>query len=150
MAAIITDQFRLLNTENFISQSADSSLYSFVGLTNSTDYNLDWEANTPGPIDSFDNFNDIWDTIVALKKINSSDIKELYQELTWGSGVTYDMYRHDISRNNLSTPSSKTSLYASNYYVMNSDFRVYICLKNGVDPENETENLQLMNQSLLI
>jgi len=28
-----------------------------------------------------------------------------------------------------------TSLYSSNYFVLNSDFRVYICLKNGTSPE---------------
>ena len=28
-----------------------------------------------------------------------------------------------------------TSLYSSNYFVVNSDFRVYICLKNGTSPE---------------
>ena len=137
MAAIITDQFRLLNTENFIAQSKDSSMYAFVGLTNSTDYKDDWESNVPGPIESFDNVNDIWDTIVALKKVNSGDVKRVVPRINWQSGITYDMYRHDISRNNLSNPSNKTSLYSSNYYVMNSDFRVYICLRNGVDPENQ-------------
>ena len=139
MAAIITDQFRLLNTENFITQSNNSTLYAFVGLTNSTDYDSNWETNVPGPIDSFDNFNDIWDTIVALKKINSSDIKRVVPRKNWESGITYDMYRHDVSRNTSSQPfyTDKTSLYASSYYVMNSDFRVYICLKNGTDPENE-------------
>jgi len=139
MAAIITDQFRLSNSENFISQFTNNSLYAFVGLTNSTDYNINgvnWENTPPGPIDSFDNFNDIWDTVVALKKINSSDIKRVIPKRTWESGITYDMYRHDISRNNVSNPSRRTSLYESNYYVMNSDFRVYICLNNGVNPEN--------------
>lgn len=137
MSAIITDQFRILNAENFISQSENNSFYVFVGLTNSTDYTSDWESNPPGPIDSFDNFNDVWDTVVALKKINSNDIKRVIPKRTWESGVTYDMYRHDISRNNLSVPGGKTSLYESNYYVMNSDFRVYICLENGTNPDND-------------
>jgi hypothetical protein len=48
------------------------------------------------------------------------------------------MYRHDISINNTSKPSGSTSLYSANYYVINSDFRVYICLQNGTDPENVT------------
>ena len=136
MSAIITDQFRISTTQNFITQSATGSLYAFVGLTNSTDYDSDWEANPPGPIDSFDNYNDVWDTIIALKKVNTSDIKRVIPRKNWQSGITYDMYRHDVSRNKRSNPSDKTSLYSSNYYVMNSDFRVYICLRNGVDPEN--------------
>jgi len=142
MAAIVTDQFRVLNAENFISQFKNSSLYAFVGLTNSTDYNANWESNPPGPIDSFDNFNDVWDTIVALKKINFSDITRVIPRKQWESGITYDMYRHDISRNTASQPfyTNKTSLYESNYYVMNSDFRVYICLQNGTSPENKFGN----------
>jgi hypothetical protein len=138
MSAIITDQFRILSAENFISSigSTSSSYYSFVGLTNSTDYNEDWEQSPPTPIDSFDNFHDIWDTIIALKKINSEDVRQVIRRIDWESGITYDMYRHNISRDNLSTYTNKTNLYESNYYVMNSNYQVYICLNNGTDPEN--------------
>jgi hypothetical protein len=138
MSAIITDQFRILSSENFLSSigSTFNHYYSFVGLTNSTDYKADWETSPLDPIDSFDNYNDIWDTIIALKKITSDDVRQVIRKITWQSGNTYDMYRHDISRNNLSKPSNKTSLYESNFYVMNSDYKVYICLHNGTDPEN--------------
>ena len=138
MSAIITDQFRILSAENFSLSiaSPDNTYYSFVGLTNSTDYKEDWEQTPLSPIDSFDNYNDIWDTIIGLKKINSDDVRQVIRRINWQSGNTYDMYRHDISRNNLSKPSNKTSLYESSFYVMNSDYRVYICLHNGTDPEN--------------
>ena len=71
MSAIITDQFRILSAENFISSvgSTENSYYSFVGLTNSTDYSQNWEQSPPTPLDSFDNFHDVWDTIIALKKL---------------------------------------------------------------------------------
>ncbi len=138
MSAIITDQFRILSAENFVASiaSTTNSYYSFVGLTNSTDYDPNWEQNPISPIDSFDNYDDIWDTIIALKRINSDDIRQVVRKIQWQSGTIYDMYRHDISRNNLSVPSNKTSLYESNFYVMNSDYKVYICLHNGIDPEN--------------
>ena len=138
MSAIITDQFRILSAENFSLSIASTanSYYSFVGLTNSTDYKEDWEQTPLSPIDSFDNYNDIWDTIIGLKKINSDDVRQVIKRINWQSGTTYDMYRHDISRNNLSKPSNKTSLYESNFYIVNSDYRVYICLQNGTDPEN--------------
>jgi len=46
------------------------------------------------------------------------------------------MYRHDYSSSN-TTPNSGTSrLYDSNYYVINSDFRVYICIDNGSSGTN--------------
>lgn len=138
MSAIITDQFRILSSQNFISSvgSTSNSYYIFVGLTNSTDYKSDWENFPLAPIDSFSNYNDIWDTIIAMKKINSDDVSSVIRKVEWESGTIYDMYRHDISRNNLSKPSNKTSLYNSNYYVINSDYQVYICLNNGQDPEN--------------
>ena len=138
MSAIITDQFRILSTENFFLsvESTANAYYSFVGLTNSTDYKIDWEQTPLSPIDSFDNYNDVWDTIIGLKKINSDDVRKVIRRVDWISGNTYDMYRHDVSRNNLSRPSNKTSLYESNFYVINSEYRVYICLHNGTDPEN--------------
>jgi hypothetical protein len=138
MSAIITDQLRILNAKNFVSAatSSDNSYYSFVGLTNATDYSLNWDSNPPVPKDSFEQENDYWDTMVALKKIKASDVNQVVKKNTWFSGVTYDMYRHDISRTNIANPSGATSLYSANYYVINSDFRVYICLQNGTDPEN--------------
>ena len=138
MSAIITDQFRILSAENFSLSVASTAnaYYSFVGLTNSTEYKTDWEQTPLSPIDSFDNYNDVWDTVIGLKKINSDDVRQVIKRIDWISGNTYDMYRHDISRNNLSRPSNKTSLYESNFYVMNSEYRVYICLHNGTDPEN--------------
>jgi hypothetical protein len=138
MAAIITDQFRILRAKYFVNNitSASSSLYSFVGLCNATDYKSDWNKYPPAPKDSFDEENDYWDTIVALKKINNDDVRQIIRKYEWSLGEIYDMYRHDISRTNLSKPSNKTSLYASRYYVVNSDYRVYICLFNGASPEN--------------
>ena len=48
------------------------------------------------------------------------------------------MYRHDYSRTNTAKISGSTSLYSASYYVLNSDYRVYICLQNGTDPDNPT------------
>jgi hypothetical protein len=138
MAAIITDQLRILNAKSFVSvaTSSSNSYYTFVGLTNATDYESDWDSFPPAPKDNFEQENDYWDTMVALKKIKSTDVSPVIRKITWTSGTTYDMYRHDISRTNTSKPSGSTSLYASNFYVINSDYRVYICLHNGTDPEN--------------
>lgn len=137
MSAIITDQLRILNAKNFVAAatSSSNSFYSFVGLTNATDYLSSWENKPPAPKDSFEQENDYWDTMVALKKIKEGDVNQVIRKITWSSGTVYDMYRHDISRTNTS-PSGSTSLYSSNYYVINSDFRVYICLQNGSDPDN--------------
>ena len=140
MSAIITDQLRILNAKNFVSAATSStnSYYSFVGLPNATDYSSTWDTTPPAPKDSFEQEDDYWDTMIALKKIGESDVRQVVRKVTWTSGTTYDMYRHDISRTNTSKPSGATSLYSANYYVVNEDYRVYICLQNGTDPENPT------------
>ena len=138
MAAIITDQLRILNANNFVVgvASTSNSYYSFVGLPNATDYATDWNIDPPSPTDNFGEENDYWDTMIALKKITRDDVRQVVKKSTWTSGITYDMYRHDISASNPATPSNSVDLYSANYYVMNSDFRVYICLSNGATPEN--------------
>ena len=56
MAAIITDQIRILNAKNFVAgvSTAANSYYSFIGLPNPTDTQSDWDTNPPAPRDSFD------------------------------------------------------------------------------------------------
>jgi hypothetical protein len=140
MAAIITDQIRILNAKNFVAgvQTSSNSYYSFIGLPNPTDIQSDWDTNPPAPKDNFDEENNYWDTMIALKKINASDIRQVVQKRFWSSGTTFDMYRHDYSRSNAAKVSGALSLYSASYYVLNSDYRVYICLQNGTDPDNLT------------
>ena len=139
MAAIITDQIRILNAKNFVAgvSSSTNSYYSFVGLPNPSDIQSDWDTNPPSPKDNFDEENDYWDTMIALKKINASDVRQVIQKRFWSSGTTFDMYRHDYSRSNTAKVSGATNLYSASYYVLNSDYRVYICLQNGMNPDNE-------------
>ena len=138
MAAIITDQVRILNAKNFVAgiANASNSYYSFVGLPNPTDYSATWNDSPPSPKDNFDQENDYWDTMIALKKINATDVRQVVPKRIWSSGTTYDMYRHNYSRTNIAPISGSTNLYNSNFYVLNSDYRVYICLQNGTNPEN--------------
>jgi len=138
MSAIITDQLRILNAKQFVNivTSQSNSFYSFVGLTNSDEYSSTWSEFPLPPRDSFNDENHIWDTMVGLKKISPNDVKFAVKKNRWESGITYDMYRGDVSRNQISLPSQATTLYSSNYFILNKDYRVYICLNNGIDPEN--------------
>ena len=136
MAAIITDQIRVLNAKNFVSDVGINTYYSFIGLPNPTDYQTDWNNNPPSPKDNFDQENDYWDTMVALKKINTADIRQVVPKRQWSSGTTYDYYRHDYSRSNTAKVSGATNLYSASYFVINEDYQVYICLQNGTDPDN--------------
>ena len=138
MAAIITDQLRILNTKDFVASvaSTTNSYYTWIGLPNATQVDSDWNTTPPSPRDSFNQENEYWDTMIALKKVTTSDVKQVVKKNSWTSGITYDMYRNDIQAENPSKPSNAISLYDANYFVMNSDYRVYICLQNGTDPDN--------------
>ena len=138
MAAIITDQIRKLNAENFVAgvTSTANAYYSFIGLPNPTEVQSDWDTDPPSPKDNFEEEDSYWDTMVALKKINSSDVRQVVPRRKWSSGTTYDMYRNDYSRTNTAAVSGATNLYAATYFVLNTDYRVYECLQNGTDPDN--------------
>ena len=138
MAAIITDQIRILNAKNFVAgvTSTANAYYSFIGLPNPTDVQSDWDSDPPSPKDNFEEEDSYWDTMVALKKINASDARRVVPRRKWSSGTTYDMYRNDYSRTNTASVSGATNLYAATYFVLNSDYRVYECLQNGTDPDN--------------
>ena len=138
MAAIITDQMRILNAENFVSgvQSSTNSYYTFIGLPNAPEFSSTWDQDPPSPKDSYSNFNDNYDTMFALKKINASDVSRVIRKTIWTSGITYDMWRDDITRDNPSLPSGAFDIYSANYFVMNSDYRVYVCISNNANPEN--------------
>lgn len=143
MPAIISDQFRILNAANFVAGVADTSqsYYTFIGLPNSQDVgagygNTDWNTNTPAPKDGFREYNDDYDTMIALKKLATGDVKRMVRKYTWTAGSIYEMYKNNYSRTNLSSQTSSTSLYDAKYYVVNSQYKVYICINNGQNPEN--------------
>jgi hypothetical protein len=156
MSAIITDQLRISNAKSFVEKifSDNSSYYSFIGLSNPQEIKIDWDQFPLAPKDSFNEENNYWDTIISLKKISSGDVRQLVRKIEWNSGDIFDMYRHDVTRelnpslkiDKRSKPSNSTSLYLANFYVINSDFRVYICLNNGAAPENNFQGVPSLDE----
>jgi len=153
MSALVTDQFRILNASNFI-ESIDKEFavyYVWMGLANPEIYtgfarNTQWDRPgisngvVPNPIDNLNYLAQYKDTLLFGKRITSSNVRRVIRRIDWSRGTRYDMYRHDYSVNNLSPVSKRSRLYDSNYYVMNSDYRVYICIKNGSSGTNPTGN----------
>ena len=135
MSAVVTDQFRIDNANSFIDSilSSSNSYYVFLGLPNPISAGFGrtttgWPSN---PIDNFDYQTHYRDTMMFGKKINSTNVRRVVKKNTWVTNIRYDMYRHDYNVN-FEAPNSNTSnLYRSKYYVINSDFQVYICIDNG-------------------
>ena len=140
MSAIITDQFRILGAKNFVSAatSESNSYYVFLGLPNPTDIASDWNTSPPAPKDSFDQEDDYWDTMIAMKKL-SLVIKRMTRKVSWSTGVTYDMYRHDITRDNLLDHQIQQT-YILKFLEVISEFKVYICHKTELIQKIQTEN----------
>ena len=142
MAAVVTDQFRIVNASNFVDSvvSGNNSYYVFLGLDNPTTVGFgrttDWDSNVPSPIDNLQYSGHYRDTSLFGKKITSSNIRRLIRKVAWTSNTSYEMYRHDYSISNPTPNSNSSRLYDSNYYVINSDYRVYICIDNGSSATN--------------
>ena len=139
MPAIVTDQFRIFNANNFVDSLLDSSnsYYVFLGLSNPiNDINPGFGRTTStfwpsDPVDNFQNLSHNKDTILFGKKISSANVRRVVKRNNWVANTRYDMYRHDYSIINQSPNSKQSSLYNSKYYVVNSDLRVYLCIDNG-------------------
>ena len=146
MAALITDDFRLFNADNFIESvtNPDNSYYIFVGLPNPVgpEYgrSTDWNQDPPSPIDNFSYIRHCYDTMMYGRRITPGNIRRVIRRIDWVKGTRYEQYRDDYSVFNVSPNTGSTRLYDANYYVVNSEFKVYICLKNGSSGINPKGN----------
>ena len=148
MPAIVTDQFRILNASNFVAgvSSATNSYYVTVGLPNPQPASIgfgrkdNWNTANPNPKDSFSDIAHVGDTTQFGKRVTEANVRRLVRRIDWTKGVRYDMYRHDYTDENKATNTGATRLYSANYYVMNSNFNVYICIENGSSGINTTGN----------
>ena len=117
MAAIITENFRLHNAEQFyesFSEASASAYYLFIGKP--TPYSSTTSGGTdsspPTPADDVTTEFYSWDSMIAAKKIASTDITYAVPRRDWASGTVYDMHEHNISSDNTTT-SSASNLYDS-------------------------------------
>jgi hypothetical protein len=147
MSAIVTNQFRILNANNFVDSinDANNSYYLFLGLANPSTVvgfgrDANWDSNVPNPIDSFDYLNHVKDTMLFGSRITGANVRRLVKRIDWVKGTKYEMYRHDYSVLNPSPITKSANLYTANYYVVNQDYRVYICIDNGSTGINSTGN----------
>ena len=149
MPAIITNKFRIHNSEQFFesfSEAAPNVYYLGIGrpqdFTTSTrpdgrTENEGTDSASPTPTDSVVEEFYTFDDLLAVKKITSSDISKVIPRRNWTNGNVYDMYRHDYGRYITGTTTVKTStsgasnLYDATFYVKTAANRVYKCLDNA-------------------
>jgi len=146
MAALITDDFRLFNAENFVESVKDpnNAYYIFVGLPNPVgpEYGRspDWNEDPPAPIDNFSYTRSCYDWMMYGRRITPGNIRRVIRRIDWVKGTRFEQYRDDYSVFNVSPITGSTRLYDCNYDVVNSEFKVYICLSNGSTGANPKGN----------
>ena len=135
MAAIITEKFRLHNADQFeesFTESSNNTYYLFIGksmpFTSGTSGGSDSSPPTPtdGPTEEFY----AWDSMIAAKKISSTNVKRMLPRRNWSNGTTFDMYKPNYISSNTAT-SGASNLFDSTFYFLTSDFRVYKVLDNN-------------------
>jgi len=99
----------------------------------------------PDSLADFDNqqekFN-VYDEMIAVKRINAANARHVIRRVTWGTGVKYDMWRPDYnSQNRTATGKSSLSNSDCKYAVLNpldSKYEVFTCIFNGTSYSNPT------------
>ena len=146
MPAIITDQFRILNAETFTKSvtgigTTSNFYYTFLAHPNPTNVSIvdygdsDWASTPPDPKDSFQQEDRYADSMLFLKKIGINDFARIVPRINWSSGISYDMYKNNYDITNDAPQTSSKTLYDARFYVVNSEFKVYVCINNGSSPD---------------
>ena len=157
MPAIITDKFRIHNSEQFheaFSESSGNTMYLGIGRPQAfaTSTRADSRTNNEGsdtsPVTPADNVNAQFypfDDLLAAKKITSSDVTFAIPRRNWTTGTTYDIYRHDYgdritgTTTNQTAYSGATTLHDSSFFVLTAARNVYKCLDNDGNTASTVE-----------
>ena len=157
MPAIITNKFRIHNSEQFkesFSEAAGNNYYLGIGRPSpfNTATRADGRTDNLGtdviPLTPADNNNTMsisYDDLLAAKRISSTDIAFVAPRRNWTTGTTYDIYRHDYGDRITGTTTQQSAnsgvfnLFDTNFYAMNSSRNVYKCLDNNNNTASTVE-----------
>ena len=116
MPQILTNNFKVYSTQQFINSVGTNNLYLFIGKP------TQWEneTNPDTLINNESQSNEYWSDSIALKKISVNDVKQVVPRINWVAGTMYNQY-DDL-----------TDLTTINFYVLTSpDLNVYKCITNN-------------------
>ena len=108
-------------------------------------YRYATEEVPPVPLDNAEEKGDVYDEIIAAKRILADNARLVTPRYNWNiqTNPKFDMYRPNYAATpggggaiGTSTALGASSLSGSKFYVMNSQYEVFKCLYNGQDPTN--------------
>ena len=131
MSAIITNPFRNLSASVFVSDVKDTnnSYYTFFGKQTNWDISGTPDSITDIRGEEFDARQEM----LGMKKISNTDVSHVIPRVNWTSGQIYGQYNYgnEIYSHGSTDPNVKP------YIVMTTSFKVYMCLKTGLDSNGD-------------
>lgn len=100
--------------------------------------------NPQNPLNSPNNLNTkkkVYDYMIALKRVNSQNVRLTIPRRNWVSGESYDAWNGDISAQNPANHTTTANrLEDSKYYVLTTNFDVFMCIKSGPGASSDFPN----------
>jgi hypothetical protein len=110
-------------------------------------YRYATEDVPPVPLDNQAEKYDIYDDIIAAKRVTSSYARTVVRRYNWDltANPKFDMWKPDYSATpggggqiGKSSATGATSIADAKFYVVNSNYEVFKCIYNGQTPANPT------------
>lgn len=118
MSNLLTKNFRIATSKAFLDQvtSNKSNLYFFMGKV------TPWpdESSSLPPVDNSKYFSQVYDNIIAAKRVQPQDVKPVVRRINWEKNRSYAEY-----------DDQDDFLLEKDFYVLNSEFNVYKCIDNN-------------------
>ena len=120
--------------------AADTGVTAKSGI-----YRYGTENEPPLPLDNQEEKYDVYDDIIAAKRITDEYARAVVRRYNWdlSANPKFDMWKPDYSATpagggqiGKATATGATSIADAKFYVMNSNYEVFKCLYNGENPSN--------------
>jgi len=135
MAAIVSSNFRVVNSSNFKEDVSNSAVYVGIGKgdvwSNSTSDTTD-AATAPNPGDHLDEIGKARSNLIGVKKVTSANVSHVVPRHTWDGQTSY-----------LAWDSDDSDIFDKKFYAITNEFKVYKCIKagGGVSTQQPTQTL---------
>jgi len=130
MPAIVTNKFRIHNSEQFLeafSEASGTNQYIFIGKVSPWEEHqsggacVNIDSAPPSPTDTVESTEYAhWDDMILAKRCLSGDVSHVINRYNWTTGTVYDQF-----------DSQDASLYSKPFFVVTEDFNVYKCMYNA-------------------
>ena len=123
MPAIVTNDLRIKNSDTFAADMIATPNYIYIGRETPWDN----EILPPALIGADQELFEVYNDLLAIKKIDPNAIQSVAQRIDWKTNTRYDQYDHRINM----LEKDVVSKYYLNFYVLTEEFNVYKCLSNN-------------------